>query len=88
VGHAGSLIQGDGSSHSGEEGTVKESISQHYPQAVAQSDESYARKFGHYGRDSKRRCGLTPGAPPFLLSPRGCAWKCSPRGSALGFFFL
>lgn len=61
-GQTGQLIAGDTSSHSSD--NFKESISQHYPEAVAQSDDSYARKFGHYGRDSKRRWGP---CQPFLM---------------------
>jgi hypothetical protein len=52
---AGSLITGDDSSH-GSEDAHKESVSQHFPAAVASSEESYARKFGHYGSDSRCRC--------------------------------
>lgn len=51
---AGSLIQGDDSSHGSEDASIQ-SPSQHFPAAVANSDASYARKFGHYSKDSIRR---------------------------------
>ena len=52
---AGSVITGEGSSHDGSaDGAL--SPSQHFPSAVADSDDAYARKFGHYGQDSAVKC--------------------------------
>ncbi|CAL8466137.1 g5673 [Coccomyxa elongata] len=50
--YAGSLITGDDSSH-GSEDAAGDSVSQHFPAAVASSEASYARKFGHYSHDSR-----------------------------------
>lgn len=51
---AGSLITGDDSSH-GSEDAAGDSVSQHFPAAVASSEASYAHKFGHYSHDSRIR---------------------------------
>ena len=50
---AGNVIRGEGSSHEGSsDGQNSTDPSHRFPGAVAGSEESYARKFGHYGRDS------------------------------------
>ena len=84
---AGSVIPGEGSSHDGSANGAL-SPSQHYPGAVANSDESYARKFGHYGQDSAVRCACCLRAcAPFVDGAAAMAalsgLRCAERPSVL-----